>query len=156
VVANFRREITANMATLRHAEPTHRRLATRLDSASRARRPGESAFVAFAALVPAGGVATDPLRDAAWETAVSTGALRLLPYEQASSLSEVYLVQRSALGQTMRLLSDRFLTPQNFDPAARATMLQTHRMLMNELSGQESYLLDLYARTLRAMPAPSR
>jgi hypothetical protein len=152
VVANFRREISANVARLRHAEPLHHRLAARLDSASRVRRPGESAFVAFAALVPSGGVATDPLGDAAWETAVSTGALRLLDYERASSLSEVYLVQRTALGQTLRLLSDRFLMPQNFDPAARETMLQTHRMLMIELAGQESYLLELYARTLRTMP----
>jgi hypothetical protein len=156
VVANFRREISGNVARLRHAEPMHRRLAARLDSASHVRRPDESAFTAFAVLVKGEGVATEPLRDAAWETAVSTGALRLLDYERASSLSEVYLVQRSALGQTMRLLSDRFLMPQNFDPAARETMLQTHRMLMIELAGQESYLLELYARALRTMPESPR
>jgi hypothetical protein len=155
VVASFRREIGGNMARLRLAEPMHRRLAARRDSASPVPRPGESAFAAFAAfavLVKGEGVATEPLGDAAWETAVSAGALRPLDYERASSLSEVYLVQRTAIGQTMRLLSDRFLTPQNFDPAARETMLQTHRMLMNELAGQESYLLELYAKTLRATP----
>ena len=31
-------------------------------------------------------------------------------------------------------------------------MLLTHRMVMNELAGQESYLIELYTKTLRAMP----
>lgn len=150
-ITNFRREISANLAVLEKSEPRHRVLMQRLDSAARATHPGESAFTAFATVIHDGGVATEPLRDAAWETAVSTGALRLLDYDRASALSEVYLIQRTSLGATLRLLSDRFMMPQNFDPATRGTMLQTHRMLLNELAGQESYLIDVYRRTLQGL-----
>jgi type II secretory pathway pseudopilin PulG len=155
-LANFRREIETNLAALKRAQPRHAQLATQLDSASRLGRPGEMAFTAFASLIRDQGVATEPLREAAWETAVSTGALRLIEYEQAAQLSELYLVQRSSIGQTIRLLSDRFMTPQNFDPATRESMLRTHGMLLTELSGQESYLIAIYQRVLTKLPKDTR
>jgi hypothetical protein len=151
-VANFRREITQNIATLERAAPLHRAMAARLDSAARQSRPGETAFDGFAALMPQNGLQLVPLADAAWETAVSTGSLRLLRYDQASALSETYLIQRTSLGSTIDRISDRFLSPQNFDPAARVPMLRTHQMLMVELSGQESYLLEIYRGVLRKLP----
>ena len=154
-LTNFRREIATNLATVRRVQPRHRLLATKFDSASHVPRAGENAFMAFAAVVPNEGVGTEPLSDVAWETAVSTGALRLMNYDQASAVSEVYLVQRTALGETLHLLSDRFLSPQNFDPASRATMLQTHRMLLSELAGQETYLIGLYEKTLTRL-GPAR
>ena len=80
---------------------------------------------------------------------------RLLEYEQAAMLSETYLVQR-AIGQTVRLIAERVLTPQNFEPTARRSMLQTHRMLFVELGGQESYLIDVYRGTLRQLTSRGR
>jgi hypothetical protein len=151
-VANFRREITQNMAVLQRAAPRHRAMAARLDSAARQERPGETAFEGFAAIMPENGLDLVPLRDAAWETAVSTGSLRLLKYDQASALSETYLIQRKSIAGTIERISDRFLSPQNFDPAARAPMLRTHQMLMVELSGKESYLLDIYRGVLEKLP----
>ena len=152
-VANFRREITQNIATLERTIPLHRRMAERLATSAGQSRPGETAFDGFAAVMPEGGLNLAPLRDAAWETAVSTGSLRLLRYDQAAALSETYLIQRTSIASTIDRISDRFLTPQNFDPAARGPMLRTHQMLMVELSGQEAYLLDVYRTVLRKLPA---
>ena len=101
--------------------------------------------------MPEGGLDTGPLRDAAWETAVSTGALRLLEYEQAAVLSETYIGQRMATAHTLQRLVDRFYMPENFDPAMRRAMLQTLGMLFVELSGQESYLIEAYRQALRRL-----
>ena len=62
-------------------------------------------------------------------------------------------MQRDAIRGTIQRLSDRFMMPQNFDPAARETMLRTHRMAMLELSGQESFLVGVYRRTLHTLDA---
>jgi hypothetical protein len=149
VLANFRQELAQNLATLERRQPKHVAMAERLERAAQQERPGQTAFDSFRELMPEGGLDTGPLLDAAWETALSTGALRLLDYEQAALLSETYLVQRMAIGQTVQRLADRHLMPQNFEPALRRPMLQTHSMLFIELSGQESYLIDVYRKTLR-------
>ena len=93
------------------------------------------------------------MRDVAWATAETTGALRLLDYETAALLSETYLIQRTAIQQTLARLSDRFMDPDNFDPARREPMVRTHQMLFVELSGQESYLIDIYRKALARLPA---
>jgi hypothetical protein len=153
-LANFRREIATNLARLEHVQPVHRALAARLDSVAKA--PGQgAAFDAFVTVMPKEGLQIEPLADAAWETASSTGVLRLLEYEISSALSETYLIQRQSIGGTVNRLSDRFIAPQNFDPASRTPMLRTHQMLFIELSGQESYLVDVYRRMLTKLgPAP--
>jgi hypothetical protein len=153
VLANFRRELTENLAALERRQPKHVALAARLTRAAEQDRPGETAFTSFRELMPADGLETAPLRDAAWETALSTGALRLLDYEQAALLSETYLIQRAALGSTLQRMTDRFYMPENFEPAMRRPMLQTHGMLFGELSGQEAYLIEVYRKALRQLPA---
>ena len=53
-----------------------------------------------------------------------------------------YVVQRGTLSLTTARLADRFMSVENFDPAARGTMLRVHHMLLEELTGQESYLIE--------------
>ena len=152
VLADFRREIAANLATLERVQPRHEALGRRLGAA--AARPGgaeETAFDAFVTELDSAGLDVKPLPDVAWETAVTTGALRLLDYEQAAVLSETYLIQRGAIMATLDRISDRFMIPDNFDPARRRTMLRTHQMLLVELSGQESYLVEVYRRAQRRL-----
>jgi type II secretory pathway pseudopilin PulG len=153
VVANFRREMQENLATLQRSYPLHRDFAARLRAAAAREHPDSSAFEVFASLMPRDGLALAPLKEAAWETAQSTGALRLLDYHVASQLSETYVIQRGTLMQTQRLLTERFLAPPNFDPAQQKTMLMTSYMLMVELSGQEAYLVEVYQKTLRQLAA---
>lgn len=131
-------------------------LAERLSRAAEEERPGATAFTSFRELMPKEGLETNPLRDAAWEAALSTGALRLLDYDDAALLSETYLVQRAAMGHTIERMTDRFYTPENFQPAMRGPMLRTHGLLFGELSGQESYLIEVYRRTLRQLSLSAR
>jgi hypothetical protein len=152
VLANFRREIAQNLATLERTQPRHAQLVQRLEAAS-ARAHGDSAaFDVFAAMMPPGGLELKPLPDAAWQTANTTGAFRLLDYETAAMLSETYLVQRTLIGDSMERLSGQLLSPANFDPAAQRTMLRTEYMLTNELSAREAYLIGVYRQTLAKLP----
>jgi hypothetical protein len=152
-VATFRREIEANLAHLQRAQPKHAAMAERLAAAADAPAAGGTAFDAFVASMPAEGLDNQPLRDVAWETAQTTGALRLLDYETAAQLSETYLIQRAAIQHTMLRLADRFLSPENYDPARRGPMVRAHRMMFVELAGQESYLIGVYRRALARLPA---
>ncbi len=150
VIANTRLEIGENLETLRRMRPTHIEMARRLRAAADRDTAG-TAFDAFYAAFPEGGIGMS-LRDAAWQTAVSTGALRLLDYEDAALLSATYDVQRTTLVSTQQRISDRFLSPQNFDPAMRRAMVLTHHMLLVELTGQEGHLIEVYQRALRELP----
>lgn len=152
VLANFRREITQNLRILERVQPGHELLVRRLAAASTKPRAEANAFAVIMAEMPRGGLGGEPLHEAAWETASSTGALRLLDYATASKISEVYVVQRFFMqGTTQRTISS-LLAPANFDPGAKQVMVQTQYMALNEFSTQEAYLIDVYRRTLKALP----
>jgi hypothetical protein len=153
VLDNFRREIELNLRSVRNTQPVHRLLAERLKAAAERPHPDSSAFDVFVTQMPRDGLGLEPLQEAAWETAQSTAALRLLKYQTAADLSSTYVVQHTA-SQTQRMFIERFMSPANFDPAQRRTMLLTSHMLMVELSGQEAYLMDVYGKMLRALSAP--
>jgi hypothetical protein len=61
-------------------------------------------------------------------------------------------IQCSTLLPTLRLLTDRFLGTQNFDPVARDPVVRVHQMMLTELAGQESYLIEVYRSTLQRLP----
>lgn len=153
---NFRREINVNLAELERVHPTHVRFVERLAGAIESGTgEWETGFDAFVALMPEGAFDTRTLREAAWETAVSTGALRLLDYEVATLLSDTYLVQ-AKLALTLQLMADRFSDESNFDPQRRNAMVRVHHRVMDDLASQEKYLIDAYRLTLQDLPAPAR
>lgn len=152
VLANFRREITQNLQILEKVQPGHAELARRLAAAAAGSRPETNAFAVIMAEMPRGGLGGEPLHEAAWETASSTGALRLLDYETASKISEVYVVQRFFMEGTTQRTIGSLLAPENFDPGAKQVMLQAQHMALNEFSTQEAYLMGVYRRTLKALP----
>lgn len=152
VLANFRREIEQNLAMLEQVQPRHALLASRLREAASERRSEPTAFAVFAASMPEGGLGDTTLREAAWQTASSTGALRLLDYGTASRISEVYSLQHTSVGPTIQRVLDRVLAPETFDPARKEVMIQAVHMQIQELSGQEAYLIGVYRRTLKELP----
>jgi type II secretory pathway pseudopilin PulG len=156
VLANFRREIEANLDTLQRTQPRHRLITERLAAAA-ARPHGDStAFDVFASLLPRDGLGLQPLQETAWATANSTGAFRLLDYPTAARISETYVVQRSIVAASTQRLFDHLYSRDNFDPAAQRSMLLTEHMLMNEVSSEETYLIDVYRATLRQLPTNGR
>jgi hypothetical protein len=99
----------------------------------------------------------EALHEAAWEAASTTGALRLLDYRTAALMSETYLVQRSGIPRTMERVASTVYDPRAVGGGAGSTleMVRVLALLMNELSGQESYLLETYRRVLRELPPPT-
>lgn len=71
-------------------------------------------------------------------------------------LSETYQIQRTTLFQTGLRLENRLNTPESFEPAHRKAMLLVYRLLLQEVSGQESYLIDVYRKTLRQLGDSTR
>lgn len=90
------------------------------------------------------------LREAAWEAALTTGALRLLDYDIAARLSETYLTQRMTMAR-VALLEDRVLDIGSFDPANREHMIRVHEALVRSLAGQEEHLIQVYVNTLESL-----
>jgi hypothetical protein len=89
------------------------------------------------------------LRRAAWDTALSTGALRLIDYDLAAGLSEIYGMQDYAGATFIKLFSD----PLFFDPSGRSATIRLAQMTMQELTWAEETLLALYDKhwpTIRA------
>jgi hypothetical protein len=91
------------------------------------------------------------LRRAAWDTALSTGALRLVHYDLAAGLSEIYGMQEYA-GATFPKL---FSSPSLFDPAGRAATIRLAQTTMREWVFAEETLLALYDRHLPVIRSES-
>jgi len=85
-------------------------------------------------------------RRAAWDTAVSTGALRLLDYDLVAALSEIYQMQELFRGNMEKI---GISSTDWFDAGAREAAVRKLYMAMVELQYDErQLLLPLYRRSL--------
>jgi hypothetical protein len=85
-------------------------------------------------------------RRAAWDTALSTGALRLLDYDLVAGLSEIYQMQELFQHNVDRIGPS---STDWFDPLAREAATRKLYMAMVELQYDErQFLLPLYRRYL--------
>ncbi len=89
-----------------------------------------------------------PLSSAAWQMAMSSGALRLLDFEVGGALSEIYTVQTLMHEHHNRTVSSVLYTPASFDPAARAVATKVLWAVMSEVAGNEESLVELYRKHL--------
>src|SRR5687767_15809919 len=99
VVASVQAEIEYNRGALEPFLPFHGAWSTAIDQLDpgAGTGPGIDAFFAARPPIPPGIRQNVPfLRRAAWDTASSTGALRLIDYDLAAALSEIYGPQQYA------------------------------------------------------------
>jgi hypothetical protein len=90
-------------------------------------------------------------RRAAWDTAVSTGSLRLLDYDLVSALSEIYQMQDMFRGNMDKVGVG---SSDWFDPGARDAAVRKLYMAMVELQYDErQLLLPLYRKYLPMISA---
>ena len=89
-----------------------------------------------------------PLRQAAWDAAVSSGALRLIDYNIAAALSEIYVAQENVYTQFLHQTTSAIYIPDTFNPARRREVVQMFRWLMQEAAGRERFVRDLYLEHL--------
>lgn len=148
-------EVEANAAVLEALLPKHRQWQTAL-AADNGNAPGTAAYEVMFALRPGDVPIGLPLKRAAWSTAVSTGALRLLDYEVAEALSEIYAYQDIMTENHNRLVSSSFYSAQTFDPATRPQAIRLLWGVMAEISGNEETLLAMYHKHLPLLRAASQ
>jgi hypothetical protein len=112
---------------------------------------GYRVFLKARPQLPKGARADVPLvRSAAWDAAVSSGALRLLDYDLIASLSEIYQMQ-DHLGEAVGRIP--MSLPAFFDSRDRAASIQLALAALSEIAWAEESLLALYRKHLPAVQA---
>jgi hypothetical protein len=150
VLVSFGQEIESNLGRLEEFKPRHDRVAANLAAMGEAEVGGRPAFRVLMEANPYPTLIMPP-DEAAWETAVSTGALRLLDYQTAAILSRIYSAQRNAVGHTALRLSEIVFSPAMFEPDAGAPTLLSVQVLLSELAAQEAWLIGEYRAALERL-----
>lgn len=150
MLLGIRAEVEYNRATLDPYLPIHRAWRDAVGRRDPSIGMGSAMDVLFEARPPLRQEMTTnvPLfRRAAWDTALSTGALRLIDYDLAANISEIYNMQAYAASMFPPLFTELPL----YDPAARVAALRLAQTTMKELTFAEESLLALYDRYLPAI-----
>lgn len=151
ILTNVVAEIRANREWVSGQIVAHNELIARFRSAPPA-TPDQSGWDAITATLKAGpGVL--PLRRAAWDAAVSSGALRLIDYDIAARLSEIYAFQDEGYGRASRSIGEALFVPDTFKPGTAREIARMFQTMLTEIVGQETYVLELYDRHLPALQA---
>lgn len=144
VLRSITEEVKQNEAMLGAAVVKHRewqQALTRADVSA----ADTTAFRALMSSRPDGaGSIVVPLNSAAWQMAVSSGALRLLDFEVGQAVSAIYTVQTMMTEHHNRIVANALYTPGAYDPAARMVAARLLSVAMSELAGNEEGLLKLY------------
>lgn len=161
-LTSLQAEIEKNQTILSPLVPIHLAWAQALNKAdtSDARKSGLDLFFALRPKLPPGTQAPFAfLRRSAWDAAVSGGALRLIDYDVAANLSEIYRVQEIASDNVERLARGPLSSATTFDPASRAPSVRLLWLTLLDIESAEEILLNLYAKhlpTLRTAAAANR
>ena len=138
-------EVEQNLATLNDQIEEHQKMIERLGAIDLAASAESGWDIAVTAM--GGGPHAVPMRQAAWQAAISTGALRLMAYDVSAALSDVYTTQIDVYGDVSGTALHLFI-PESFRPDNRNETLQLFRWSMINLEGQERFLRDVYERHL--------
>lgn len=155
-LAGLSAEIDHNLAILEPMVPVHAEWVEALAGAH-ASTGGQAAidvwFATRPALPPAAKSPFPFLRRSAWDAALSGGVLRLIDYDLAAALSEVYALQAITTGNVDRLAEGALSDPVTFDPAGRAAAVRMLWLTLADIQSAEALLLGLYRQHLPALRA---
>ena len=153
VLNSLQAEVEHNRATLEPFVPRHATWAEALLKADPSKGT-QNGFEVFIATRPPGGNLNFPfLRRSAWDAAVSGGTLRLIDYDVAAALSDIYVTQAIVTGNVERLVSGPFSSTATFEPASRAASVRMLWLTMADIQSSEASLVDLYRKHLPAIRA---
>ncbi len=149
-LASFERELDQNRARLEDIAPFHRGLRdvlAKLDSAGEIRSMAEMrAVVGFEPLRP------PFLTDAAWQTAVATGAFTYMDFETVSALSLTYSLQQRFREQASSTVPELIRAGPAFDADIREVVRYTVDYLTEVTTGEED-LRTVYEQALTVVRA---
>jgi hypothetical protein len=152
MLRNVRAEIEHNLAEVEARLPRHQKMveAFRLADVSDSRSSAWDVILANQKEHGGGWDIALP-REAAWDAAVSTGALRLIDYDIAAALSEIYGAQ-ALLMRAVDHLFDAY-QPAIFERGKQREGVQMFYWLLVEIEGSERGLRDLYRKHLPKIQA---
>ena len=150
-MASLRSELEFNLAMVEPYVAFHRAHLERLRNAdaSSGDKSGYQVFIELRPPLPKDAPADVPLiRQAAWDAASSSGALRLLDYDLVASLAEIYQMQ-AHLGEAVARVP--IASKEFFDPRDRVAVLKQTEAALTEMMWAESSLVELYKKKLPAL-----
>jgi hypothetical protein len=156
VLKGIQEEVEHNLAALEPFVPIHKTWMDKLDKIdpSDNSKTGLDVFFATRPQLPPDAKSSFAfLRRSAWDTAVSGGTLRLIDYDLAAALSEIYLTQEIAQGNVGRLVNGPFSSATTFDPASKAASVRLLWLTMADIESSEEGLVELYKKHLPAIRA---
>ncbi len=157
VLQGVRVEVERNVAQLDMQIARHQQIVKALSVADVSHADQSAWDVLVATMIKLhGGLDTPPLHQAAWDLAVSSGSLKLLDYEAAAALSEIYTAQTTIYTPAVHLVAAAIYVPAAFQTGSRREILQMARALVSELEGNERYLRDLDAKNLPRLAPTAR
>jgi hypothetical protein len=151
VLNGIKAEMEHNLATLEPFVPMHTRWLEALQNAdsSTGSQAGLDVWFATRPQLPLDGKSPFPfLRRSAWDAAVSGGALRLIDYDVAAALADVYRAQELATANVERLAAGALSSTATYDPASRAASVRLLWLTLADIESAETLLRDLYRQHL--------
>jgi hypothetical protein len=146
VLTNVVAEVEQNLTGLTSQIEKHQRMIASLKAIDLAAAKGTGWDVAISAM--GGGLNALPMREAAWQAAVSSGALRFIDYDVAAALSDIYTTQIDVYGHNAAVSSSSLFVPDSFRAASRDETIQLFLWSLINLEGNERFLKAVYERNL--------
>jgi hypothetical protein len=147
----IRVEVEQNLATLEPYLPYHTTWVKALEHAdtSNATQSGLDIWFALRPPLPDDMKGFFPLlRRSAWDAAVFSGAFRLIDYELAAALSDIYRVQEIVTGNVDRAAAGAFSATATFDPGSRVPSVRLLWLSLADIQSAEAVLLERYKQDL--------
>jgi hypothetical protein len=156
VLQNVRTEVEGNLVQVEKQITRHQAMIAAFDAVEPATATQSAWDIALGIMRQmGGGLETLPLERAAWDAGVSSGALRLMDYPMAASLSEIYATQDSYSRLVDQTVASIY-TPDTFRAGSRRESLQVIRWMIVEVEGRERAVRDTYKRHLPRLQAGTR
>lgn len=149
-------EVAQNAAALRPLLPVHRTWVAALSTGAPGVSGASALDVYFAArpALPPGALGPFPtLRRSAWDAALAGGGVRLIPYDLAAALSEIYRMQEITTDNVDRLAKGALSAVATYDPAMKAPATRLLWLTLADIQSAEELLLGLYDRHLPGLRA---
>ena len=150
-VNGIKGEVERNLATPEPYVPYHTNWMKALEHAdtSNATQSGLDIWFALRPRLPDDMRGFFPvLKRSAWDAAVFSGAFRLIDYELAAALSDIYRVQEITTGNVDRASNGAFSATPTYDPASRVASVRLLWLTLADIQSAEVVLIDLYKQHL--------
>jgi hypothetical protein len=156
VLDGIRAEIEYNLSVLEPFVPMHAQWMQALAKVdtSEGDQTGLEVWFATRPPLPLDGTSPFPsLRRSAWDAAVAGGALRLVDYDIAAALADVYGMQEQATANVQRLATGALSTPAVYEATSRPASVRLLWLTLADIQSAEALLLSRYREHLPAVTA---